>query len=118
VDGIHPASPKRIAWFSGTALLIAALQFGSLAIVCYSLWSVPRHQPHRNMEWGEGLGFLIFLLWFVAAQMILTLTGLLLAFLSRWRREQPVWLYRTAMFIYAPAAVGAIAIAIWGLSRR
>ena len=108
-------APKRMAFLSGSALLLAMLQLGTIAFVYYSLWIVPRQQPPRNVEWGEGVGFLVFMAGFVIAHMILAVIGLVLTLLSRWRREQPTWLCLTALSIYGPATVAAITLVVWRL---
>ena len=115
MNDILPSTPKRMAFFSGAALLLATLQFGAIAFVYYSLWIVPRQQPPRNLEWGEGMGAMVFLFEFVMAHAALVVVGLVLIIFSLLRHEQPIWPRQTAIAIYVPAAAAVVTLAVWRL---
>ena len=68
-----PISVGRVVkWVlvAAAALLLAALQSVTVAFVYYDCWIVPRRQPTRELEWGEGVGFFVFMAGFVIAHRV------------------------------------------------
>lgn len=112
VNDTLSSTPKRLAILSGAALSLATLQFATVTILAY-FWFVQSQQPPHQVEWGEGMGAIVFLFYFVVAHIALVVVGLILTLLSLWRREQPVWPRETALAIYGPAALVVVALVIW-----
>ncbi len=109
---ITPITLKRRALFSSAALLLAAFQFAAgVVFVIYCMASQP--QPAREVEWGEGLGALFFVVYLFAGNAVLIVVGLVFAIISFWRREHPDWMREAALAIYGFAAFLVTAVLAW-----
>lgn len=104
--------PKRSAYFGRAALALATLQAASLGYVLWALCMTARQVPEGETEgYGGAVMVLIFALLGVG-QLALGLIGLVLALVSRWRNEQPRWVYETAVAVYGPAALGMVGLVL------
>lgn len=115
VNDTLSSTPKPLAILSSAALSLAALQFvGTVGILAYVSFVRSQETPHE-VEWGEGVGAIIFIAALVVANMALVVVGLILTLLSLWRQEKPIWLRETALAIYGPAALLVVGLVIWRL---
>ncbi|MES2568494.1 MAG: hypothetical protein V4710_00390 [Verrucomicrobiota bacterium] len=113
------SNPRRLAIFGGAAMLLALLQITTTAAIFWlSFLPALQQQLPRELEWGEGIGALVFFSRFIAVHLILIAAGLVLTILSFMRRERPVWLREAALVFYGPASIAVVVFVLWMLFLR